>query len=201
MSGNPDALQKLLQSLQQVPYLASKNLYKVANYFLEQDSSQVAYFCKVLIEASQNVKPCRQCFTWQQVGAPCSFCDSSRRNLQVICVVEKWPDVLAIERTANFTGLYHVLGGAISPLSGIGPEELTINFLQQRVRDKKPSELVLALSQTPEGEATTAYIIDKLQEFKLNISMLAQGMPAGSSLEYTDRVTLAKAITDRKQIL
>lgn len=201
MQDLPDLIQKLLHSLQQVPYLASKNLYKVTNHFLEQDSGSIAQFCKILLDANQQIVRCVRCFTWQQTAQPCVFCDNLKRNQEMICVVESWPDVLTIERTSNFTGQYHVLGGVISPLNGVGPSNLTIEHLVKRVENSVTQEIVLALSQTPEGEATIAYIMDRLQGFNLKISVLAQGMPVGSSLEYMDRVTLMKALVNRKQLL
>ena len=201
MHNLPDLVQKLLHSLQQVPYLASKNLYKVTNYFLEQDSAKIAQFCKILLDVNQQITRCTRCFTWQQIGADCTFCDNLKRNQEIVCVVEAWHDVLTIERTSNFTGQYHVLGGVISPLNGIGPTNLTIDYLVKRVKAHRIQEIVLALSQTPESEATVAYIMDHLQGFNLKISVLAQGMPVGSSLEYMDRVTLMKAIANRKQLL
>jgi recombination protein RecR len=201
MNDLPDLVQKLLYSLQQVPYLASKNLYKVANHFLEQDGVKIAQFCQILLEVNQQITHCKRCFTWQQVGQECTFCDASRRDKAIICVVEKWPDVLLIERTSNFNGQYHVLGGVISPLNGVGPSNLTIDFLVKRVQEHQIQELVLALSQTPESEATVAYVVDRLRGLNIKISGLAQGMPVGSSLEYMDRVTLMKALVNRKQLL
>jgi recombination protein RecR len=198
---NPDSLQKLLRNLQQVPYLASKNLYKVANYFLEQDQERVIQLCQSLLEAKQKIQPCARCFTWQQLDSPCGFCDSSKRDQSLICVVEKWPDLLAIERTSHYQGVYHVLGGVISPLNGVRLEHLTVQFLLHRVQAGTVQELVLALSPTPEGEATMAYLIDKLQGYNLKISGLAQGLPVGSALEYMDRVTLSKALADRRSLL
>lgn len=201
MSDLPELVQKLLHSLQQVPYLASKNLYKVANHFLEQDSDKIAQFCKILLDVNSQITRCNICFTWQQSGQLCKYCDSARRDKTVICVVENWPDVLSIEKTSNFNGQYHVLGGVISPLNGISPANLTIDFLVKRVQQHKIQEIILALSQTPEGEVTVAYIMDRLHGLNLKISVLAQGMPVGSSLEYMDRVTLMKAIVNRKQLL
>lgn len=197
----PESLQKLLRNLQQVPYLASKNLYKVANYFLEQDEERVAQLCQSLLEVKQKIQPCARCFTWQQLDRPCGFCDSVKRDQALVCVVEKWPDLLAIERTSNYRGVYHVLGGVISPLNGVRIEHLTIQFLLQRVQTGLVQELVLALSPTPEGEATMAYLIDKLQNYNVKISGLAQGLPVGSTLEYMDRVTLTKALADRRSLL
>jgi recombination protein RecR len=197
----PGLIQKLLHNLQQVPYLASKNIYKVADHFLEQDSAKIAQFCKILLDVNQQIIRCKKCFTWQQLDQPCDFCDNHRRDSSLICVVERWPDVLTIERTSNFSGQYHVLGGVINPLNGIGPQSLTIDFLIKRVQEFKIQELILALSQTPEGEATMAYMIDRLQSLGVKISTLAQGLPVGSSLEYMDRVTLMKALVNRKQLL
>jgi len=197
----PDLVQKLLHSLQQVPYLASKNLYKVTSHFMEQDSAKIAQFCKILLDVNQQIARCKRCFTWQQVDASCTFCDNLKRNPEIVCVVEAWQDVLVIERTSNFTGQYHVLCGVISPLNGVGPANLTIDYLVKRVKEQGIQEVILALSQTPESEATVAYIMDRLQGFNLKISVLAQGMPVGSSLEYMDRVTLMKAIVNRKQLL
>lgn len=201
MNELPELVQKLLYSLQQVPSLAAKNLYKVASHFLEQDSAKIAQFCKVLLDVNQQIVRCSRCFIWQQIGEPCRFCDNSKRDQSLLCVVESWADVLTVERTSNFHGQYHVLGGVISPLNGIAPQDLTIDQLVQRVIEFKTQELILALSQTPEGEATVAYIMDRLHGLNLKISVLAQGMPVGSSLEYMDRVTLMKAIVNRKQLL
>lgn len=201
MQDIPDLLQNLLHNLQQVPYLASKNLYRVANHFLEQDNDKIVQFCKTLLDVSQQIIRCRQCFTWQQKEQACTFCDAPKRDKTIICVVEKWPDVLVVERTSNFSGQYHVLGGVISPLNGVSPASLTIDYLVDRIQRHQPQELVIALSQTPESEATIAYITDRLQNVNLRISVLAQGLPVGAALEYMDRVTLMKAIVNRKQLL
>ncbi len=201
MKAIPDLVQQLLQQLQQVPYLASKNVYKVANYFLEQDADQAVHFCKVLLDAVQKTVRCQRCFVWSEIQRPCVFCDDASRETSLICVVEKWPDVLVLERMHNYRGLYHVLGGFLSPLHGVGPANLTIDALVQRLANTQPKELILALSQTPEGEATTAYILGQIPKSDLKVSVLAQGVPVGASLEYMDRVTLMKAMINRKQLV
>ncbi|MGA9530800.1 MAG: toprim domain-containing protein, partial [Candidatus Babeliales bacterium] len=127
----------------------------------------------------------------------CYFCESENRDARIICVVSSWHDLLAIEKTGGYKGMYHMLGGVISPLDGIGPEKLTISQLLQRV-DKGVEELIITFNQTPEGEATAAFIAKKLEGVDINITCLARGMPIGSSLVYMDRLTIYKALSDRR---
>ncbi len=191
-------LQHLLRQLQKVPYLASKNLYRVATHFLKMDEKQLQQFCALLLKAHEQVVRCPICYAWQEKDAACQFCGSSRRDAGVVCVVESWQDLLAIEKSGAFKGLYHVLGGSLSPIDGIGPEQLSIEQLVARV--EHISELVFALNQTPEGEATMAYIVEKIKKnTALKITCLAQGMPVGSSIEFMDRLTVYKALDQRKE--
>ena len=122
-------LTHLLKVLQQVPYLASKNLYRVAAHFLEMEPQQIMQFCATLEAAKKKLKKCDSCFYWQEVSHDCMFCASSQRDHTIVCVVETWQEILAIEKTKGYSGVYHVLGGSISPLEGIGVEDLTINSL------------------------------------------------------------------------
>ncbi|MDP3889156.1 MAG: recombination mediator RecR [bacterium] len=190
-------LNKLLKNLQQVPYLASKNVYRVAEHFLRMKPSQIDQFCAVLLEAKQKIKACNVCFTWQEEGQECMFCGSKRRDQTVVCIVETWQELLSIEKTKGYNGVYHVLGGVICPLDGIGPEDLTIEHLIKRV-DGGVKEIILATNQTPEGEATAAFIASKLKNRSITISCLARGLPVGSSLEAMDRVTVYKALSERR---
>lgn len=191
------SLKLLLKHLQQVPYLASKNLYRVATHFLNMEDQKLAQFCEALIIAKKNISKCEICFTWKEKEGPCIYCNSSKRDQSIICVVETWQELLAIEKTSGYMGVYHVLGGSICPLDGIGPEDLTIEALIKRV-SLGAKEIIFAMNQTPEGEATSAYIANKLKNFNIPISCLAKGVPVGSSLEYMDRITLYKAISDRR---
>jgi len=190
-------LARLLRSLQQVPYLASKNLYRVATHFLQMDERATEQFCALLVDAKKNVVPCKACFYWQQKGSDCIFCGNAKRVQSVVCVVENWFEVMSIERTQAYDGVYHVLGGAICPLEGVGPEDLTIDQLIARVGGGV-KELILATSQTPEGEATAAFIASKLKDVEVTISCLARGMPVGSSISAMDRVTVYKALSERR---
>jgi len=188
---------RLLRGLQQVPYLASKNIYRVASHFLNMDAKQLDQFCLLLQEARKNITHCSTCFALREVDRSCSYCSSSKRDQGIICVVETWQELLSIEKTGGYTGVYHVLGGAICPLDGIGPEDLKIDQLVARVNEQC-KEIILATNQTPEGEATASYIAVKLKGKDIHISCLARGIPVGSSLEYMDRLTVYKALCERR---
>lgn len=192
------SLELLLKSLQQVPYLASKNIYKVSSFFLDLDPVKLQQFCSVLLKAKEQIVHCQSCYNWQEKERQCVFCSSEKRDRSLICVVETWQELLAIEKTGGYTGLYHVLGGVISPLEGIGPENLTIAMLQERVQKDAPLEIILAMNQTPEGEATSSFIAKKLKPLGCKISCLARGIPVGSHIESMDRLTVYKALSERR---
>ena len=192
------SLGQLLKALQQVPYVASKNLYRVATYFLQLDHAKAEQFCRILLEAKKNTIACATCYVWRERNTSCSFCDSPRRDQELVCVVETWQELLAIEKTGGYQGTYHVLGGAISPLEGVGPEDLTIIPLINRVAQRPIRELILATNQTPEGEATASYIASKLKGKSITITCLARGVPVGVALETLDRVTIYKALSERR---
>jgi recombination protein RecR len=191
------AFKQLLKSLQQVPYLASKNLYRVTAYFLSLDNQKAQQFCHAIMQAKNCINQCPVCCAWKEKDQPCFFCKSPKRNQHIICVVETWHEMMAIEKTGGYDGLYHILGGTICPLDGIGPEDLTINRLINRI-DENIHELILATNQTPEGEATAAYIAHQIRDKIVTITCLARGVPVGSSLEYMDRVTVYKALSERR---
>jgi len=196
----PD-LQKLLRQLQKIPYLASKNLYRVALHFLTSDIANLEKFCDTLLQARKNITSCTTCFNLTQGSDICSICSSRKRDLSVVCVVETWHDLVAIEKAGGYQGVYHVLGGSICPLEGVGPDDLHINALLKRA-DNNVKEIIFATNPTPEGEATASFISSKLSERPacsgIAISKLASGVPIGSSLEYMDRVTIYKALSGRR---
>ena len=187
----------LLKNLQQVPYLASKNIYRVASHFLHMDYERADQFCKIIMEAKQKLSQCSTCFSWQERDKECLFCSAVKRNHQMVCVVETWQELLAIEKTGGYNGVFHILGGVICPLEGVAPEDLTIHQLTQRIQSGV-TEIILALNQTPEGEATSAYIAHKLKDQSVTISCLARGLPVGSTLESMDRLTVYKALSERR---
>lgn len=189
---------RLLQQLQRIPYLASKNMYQVAEYFLHLKMDQVEQLCAVLLEVKQKVGLCNRCFSWQENVQGCMFCLSKRRDQSLVCIVETWQELLSIEKTNGYNGVYHILGGVICPLEGVGPEDLTIKQLIARVESGGLVEVVFAMNQTPEGEATAAFIASKLAGKAVKISCLARGLPVGSSLNSMDRVTVYKALSERR---
>lgn len=198
MFSNLPTLQKLIRHLQRLPYLASKNIYRVALHFLTADKKQIEQFCAAITDAKKNVKRCSVCFNWTEEKDLCSICSSNKREKNIICVVESWYDLFAIERAGGFTGVYHVLGGALSPLEGVGHSDLNIESLLKRIEKQEVQEVILATNPTPQGEATASFISSKIDKSKIKVSRLASGVPIGSSLEYMDRVTVYKALSGRR---
>ena len=189
----------LCKQLQHVPYLASKNLYRVADYFLTERPERIEQFIKSIENAKQRLVLCSVCYMWQERDKACVICLDQRRDSTLICVVETWQELISIEKTEGYKGVYHVLGGAICPLDGVGANDLTIEQLLQRVRSNSAiAEIILATNQTPEGEATAAYIAQKLTGISIKLSCLARGIPVGSTLEYMDSLTVYKALSERR---
>lgn len=191
----------LIKQLQQLPYLASKNVYRVAHHFLEMDDARMDHFMATLRAAHAALEKCSTCWAWKDRTTACLLCASPKRNHAMLCVVHTWHDLCALERTGGYEGGYHVLGGTLSPLDGVGPEDLTFASLRERIAQGGVTEVILALSQTPEGEATAAYIQRELRGLPVTISHLARGLPVGSSLEYMDRLTLHKALAERRPVV
>jgi recombination protein RecR len=190
-------LDYLLRQLQQMPYVASRHIYRVAHHFLEMDAHKLQQFCVALQQAKEKLVKCPICYAWKENAQACLFCGDTKRDQRTVCVVETWYDLWAIERTESYKGVYHVLGGSICPLYGMGPDDLTISSLIERA-DHGCDEIILALNQTPEGEATSAYIARKLEKAPVRITCLARGVPVGSSLEMLDRLTVHKALNERR---
>ncbi|KIX85276.1 recombination mediator RecR [Vermiphilus pyriformis] len=197
---NIPTIDLLIRHLQRVPYLASKNIYKVASYFLYRSHADIDQLCSVLKQVKEKMHPCSTCYTWCEQGTACMYCTDIKRDKTILCVVEQWYDLLTIERTGGYNGQYHVLTGLICPLEGIGPEELTIYPLIARVNQENIKEVILTMPQTPEGEATVAYITKKLKSSGVLVTCLARGIPVGSQLEFVDRLTVYKALTERRPI-
>ena len=190
-------VKRLMRHLHQVPFLATKNLYRVTSYFLQMDQERLDQFCATLKEAKEKIVECSICFVWKERDTQCVFCDDSSRDQATICVVESWHELLVIERTQAYRGMYHVLGGVISPLDGISAKDLKIDELVHRV-STDVTEIIFALNQTPESEATSAFIARKFMGTSVKITTLARGVPIGSNLEFVDRLTVSKALADRR---
>lgn len=198
------SLTQLLKQLQHIPFFASRHIYRIAHHFLEMEPEKLEQFCATLKAAHGNLIKCAHCWAWKEKSKNCFFCDDPARNKAIICVVETWYDLWALERIGSYQGMYHVLGGAVCPLEGIGPEDLTIEHFVERAKrllvqeNAGELEIILALNQTPEGEATAAYIARKCEGLPLKITCLSRGMPVGSALESLDRLTIHKALSERR---
>lgn len=193
------AVQELIDELGRLPGVGPKSAQRIAFHLLEQDAAEVT----ALVNAIQNVKNrvhfCQVCGNVTE-SEVCSICSDARRLDSVICVVEEAKDIVAIERTREYRGRYHVLGGSINPIQGVGPEDLRIRELLGRLQDGKVTEVILATDPNIEGEATAAYLIRLLVPIGVSVSRLASGLPVGGDLEYADEITLSRAFEGRQRI-
>jgi recombination protein RecR len=190
-------VQDLIDELGRLPGVGPKSAQRIAFHLLQTDAVDVRRLADVLIEVKAKVKFCNICFNVSE-DDQCRICRDPRRDLTVLCVVEEYKDVVAVERTREFRGRYHVLGGAISPIDGIGPEQLRIRELLARLADGTVTEVILATDPNLEGEATATYITRMLTTLELRVTRLASGLPVGGDLEYADEVTLGRAFAGRR---
>jgi recombination protein RecR len=190
-------VQDLIDELGRLPGVGPKSAQRIAFHLLQADPVDVRRLADVLIEVKNKVKFCSICFNVSEEDV-CRICQDPRRDQGVLCVVEEYKDVVAIERTREYRGRYHVLGGAISPIDGIGPEQLHIGELMRRLGDPGISEVILATDPNLEGEATATYLIRQLSPLGLTVTRLASGLPVGGDLEYADEVTLGRAFAGRR---
>jgi recombination protein RecR len=195
MAGPPDSLQRLIEEFTRLPGIGRKSAQRLALYIMKRPANEVREMAAALIDIKEKMKYCSVCWNFTEID-PCAICTSPRRDTGTICVVEEPNDVLALERTSEYRGSYHVLGGALSPLEGIGPEEIRVRELLARVGGEI-EEVILALSGTIEGEATTIYLTKLLRPLGVKITRLARGIPVGGDLEFTDEATLARALEGR----
>ena len=190
-------VQDLIDELGRLPGVGPKSAQRIAFHLLAADATDVRRLAQVLNEVKDKVRFCRICGNVAE-SEQCRICLDARRDLTVICVVEEPKDVLAIEKTREFRGRYHVLGGAISPIEGIGPDDLRIRELMIRLADSVVTEVILATDPNLEGEATATYLTRMLSPMGLRVTRLASGLPVGGDLEYADEVTLGRAFAGRR---
>ena len=192
-------VQELIDELGRLPGIGPKSAQRIAFHILQTESFDVSRLAEVLIEVRDKVRFCTICgnVTEQET---CGICRDPRRSPATICVVEEAKDVVAIERTREFRGLYHVLGGAISPIDGVGPDDLSIRQLLARLNDGEVTEVIIATNPNLEGEATATYLTRLLVYPNLRVSRLASGLPVGGDLEYADEVTLGRAFEGRRTV-
>ena len=190
-------VQDLIDELGRLPGVGPKSAQRIAFHLLQAEPTDVRRLADVLIEVKAKVKFCSVCFNVSE-DEQCRICRDERRDPGVLCVVEEYKDVVAIERTREFRGRYHVLGGAISPIDGIGPDQLHVKELMPRLADGAVTEVILATDPNLEGEATAAYLARLVGPMGLAVSRLASGLPVGGDLEYADEVTLGRAFAGRR---
>ena len=203
MQEYPKPLARLITELQKLPTIGQKTAQRLAFFMLKLPDTETAQIAEAIAQVKQLLCYCDVCSMITDTN-PCHICTSPRRNQRLICVVEESDDLWAIERTNGYTGLYHVLGGVLSPLDGTGPEELGINKLFQRIKDSAENaepvqEVILATNLTTEGQATALYLTQHLETFNIAVTRIAYGIPVGGDLEYVDEVTLAKALEGRRK--
>jgi recombination protein RecR len=193
------AVQDLIDELGRLPGVGPKSAQRIAFHVLAAESVDVERLASTLVRVKNDVRFCTICGNVAEAEV-CRICADPRRDLTIICVVEEPKDVLAVERTREFRGRYHVLGGAISPIDGIGPEDLHIRELLERLRDGVVLELILATDPNLEGEATATYLARMIAPMGLTVTRLASGLPVGGDLEYADEVTLGRAFSGRRRV-
>lgn len=192
-------LARLIEELQKLPGVGPKSSQRLAFHLVKQSPQAVHALASALIEAKEQIRFCSVC---QNLSAddPCDICRSVSRERAVICVVAEPRDLVALERTREFKGMYHVLGGLISPLDGIGPEQLKVKELLSRLQDGEVQEVILAINPTVEGEATSLYLSRLLKPMGVKVTRIAFGLPIGGDLEYADELTLVKALENRREV-
>lgn len=200
MAHTSDSVDHLVEQLAKLPTIGRKTASRLASYILKMSKEDVHEMANALIQVKERVKFCTQCFNVTDEDI-CNICTSARRQPNLICVVEESADVQAIERTADYHGVYHVLGGVISPLDGIGPDELKVRELVARLhntrQDHPDIEVILALNPTVEGDTTAYYLNQLLSPLGVKVTRIARGVPIGGDLEYADEATLARALAGR----
>lgn len=189
-------LAQLIDQFQKFPGIGPKSAQRMAFYLLKWNENEVEKFAETMIEAKQTIKYCETCFNLSS-QSPCEICSSLKRDKSTICVVAEPKDLIAIEKTNEYKGVYHVLQGLISPLDGVGPEDIKIKELLVRVSDDSVKEVILAINPTVEGETTSLYLNKILKPFEIKVTRIAFGLPMGGDLEYVDDLTILKALEGR----
>ena len=195
----PKSVATLIEQFQKFPSVGPKSAQRMAFYLLRMPMAEVQKLAQSIVEAKENTKTCEVCFNLSSTS-PCEICSSERRDKSTICVVAETKDLIAIEKTNEYRGLYHVLQGVISPMDGIGADDIRIKELLTRLTDDKVKEVILALSPSVEGEATSLYLSKLIKHFGIKISRIAFGLPVGADLEYADEITIARAIEGRREL-
>jgi recombination protein RecR len=199
MSYYSPSIEKLIESFEKLPSIGHKTAVRLAFHMLDLSKEDTNEFIKSIIDAKEKLKYCSTCFNVSDTD-PCPICSSPKRDNSVICVVEDVRDIMAMERTHEFKGVYHVLHGTISPMNGIGPEDIKIKELLNRINNNNINEIILATNPRVEGEATAIYLSKIIKPLGVKVTRIAHGIPVGGDLEYTDEITLTKALEGRREL-
>ena len=199
MSYYSPSVEKLIESFEKLPSIGHKTAVRLAFYMLNTSEQETDEFVKSIIDAKKNLKLCSKCFNISDTD-PCEICGNPKRDATQICVVEDVKDVVSIERIHEYKGLYHVLHGTISPMDGIGPEDIKIKELIARLMDGTVKEVILATNPTVDGETTALYLAKLIEPLNITVTRIAYGLPMGGNLDYTDSLTISRAIEGRRKI-
>ena len=199
MANYTQSIQNLMNELASLPGVGTRSAERIALHLVQSDSSSVQSLAEAILSARQKIKFCEICGSLTE-QSPCSICTDPRRDASLICVVERAVDILSIEKAGSFRGKFHVLGGKISPLDGVEPEDLRIAGLEKRLTTEPVHEVIIALGTDVEGDATSHYLAKRLARPNLKISRIAYGLPAGSGLEFADELTLSRALEGRREM-
>ena len=199
MSYYSPSIEKLIESFEKLPSIGHKTAVRLAFHMLDLNDEDTTEFINSIVNAKKNLKFCNICFNISDTD-PCPICTSPKRDNSVICVVEDVRDIMAMERTHEFKGVYHVLHGTISPMNGIGPEDIKIKELLNRIGSNNIKEIIIATNPRVEGEATAIYLSKIIKPMGIKVTRIAHGIPVGGDLEYTDEITLTKALEGRREL-
>ncbi|MDD4376463.1 MAG: recombination mediator RecR [Clostridia bacterium] len=194
-----DIINKLIKQFEKLPGIGHKTAVRLAFYILESPKETAEEMSKVLIEAKQKVRLCSKCFNITEKD-PCEICSNAKRDNSIICVIESVKDVIAMEKTHEFNGVYHVLHGSISPMNNITAGDIKVKELLERLKEVDVKEVILATNPTIEGETTAMYISRLIKPLGINVTRIAHGIPVGGDIEYTDEITLIKALEGRREM-
>jgi recombination protein RecR len=195
----PESISALVRALNGLPGIGPRSAERIALHLVQSDIAEVKQLAEAILRARERVRFCANCGSLTEIS-PCSICSDPRRDASVLCVVEQAVDILSLEKSGKFNGKYHVLGGKLSPLNGVEPDDLRINDLERRLKEEPVQELVVALGTDVEGDATGFYLAKRLARPGLKISRIAHGLPAGSGVEFADELTLSRALEDRREM-
>lgn len=193
------SIEKLIEAFEKLPSIGHKTAARLAFYILDATEEETNEFISSIVNAKKNLKYCSKCYNISDTD-PCIICSNPKRDPSIICVVEDVRDIIAMERTHEYKGVYHVLHGSISPMNGVGPDDIKIKELLSRLMDGSVKEVVLATNPRVEGEATAMYLSKLIKPLGIKVTRIAHGIPVGGDLEYTDEVTLAKALEGRREL-